>query len=164
MLHDSATGTAKLFNPNPVVEHGGYSAGLRSDHNDRNTPLLTSLRRPVTLPQHRRAARTACGASGSNASSAQRRARVCRRSLSWNEREALHNRFEALMAYYHIDRAADVHPEPRLPTPTANGDRRPQPQAVFADAFSDDNSFYSPFDRERSSTARAASTTPRTPT
>ena len=49
VLERFQTGHAKLYDPNPVVEHHG-AQGLRKDHRDRDTLLLRKLRRKVSLP------------------------------------------------------------------------------------------------------------------
>ena len=67
------------------------------------------------------------------------------------------------MAYFHIDRTQAYIQSLGFSDGQPHGidDRS---QKVVADAFPADNSFYSPRTRTRSATARAASTTPRTPT
>jgi hypothetical protein len=137
------TGHAKLYKPNPVVEHGG--ARDLGDHGDRNTPLLTSLRRPVSLPRIKPGQDCLRG-QWANAKLGRRAHHVCHRGLNWNGVKRSSGAFEALMTYYQITRAQRYiqqlgfsdsnHPK--------NGidDRR---QVAVSDAFRSDNSFYSPF-------------------
>jgi Fungalysin/Thermolysin Propeptide Motif len=146
LLRDFRTGHAKLYNPNPVVQNGG-SHGLGGDHRDRDTSLLTALRRPVSLRkikggQNCLRGKWATAKLGGDAHS------VCRPSLHWKRVKRAANAFEALMVYYQITRAQQyIHD---LGFSDSNGpkngidDRR---QVAVADAFKADNSFYSPFTR-----------------
>lgn len=143
------TGHAKLYKPNPVVEHGG-SRKLGGDHQDRDTSLLTALRRPVALPRIEHGqdclqGEWATAKLGSDAHS------VCRRSLNWKRVKRSSNAFEALMTYYQITRAQryiqDLGFSDSNQRKNGIDDRS---QVAVADAFRDqhyDNSFYSPFTR-----------------
>ena len=142
LRRESRTGRAKLYDPNPVVQHGGFSR-LRSDRHDRNTRLLTNLRRPVGLQNidsgqaclRGRWVHAKVGLHGGH--------NVCKRSLSWRRVTRSNNRFEALMAYYHINRAQQYVHDLGFSKANRNGiDDRPQ--AVLADAFPRDNSFFLP--------------------
>ncbi len=143
VLHDFRTGKAKLFNPNPVVENGGF-AGLRSDHNDRNIHLLTALRRSASLPKIRGGQNCLRG-EWANAKLGHDAHSVCRRSLRWTNVKRSSDTFEALMTYYEITRAQQYIQDLGFTKGNQPIDDRSQ-QAV-ADAFSADNSFYSPFTR-----------------
>ena len=151
VIRDFRTGHAKLFNPNPVVERvrSGSLAGLTSDHHDRNTPLLTRLRRKVRLTdidpgQHclrGRWARVKSGPRGGH--------NVCAHMLRWGHVKRADDRFEALMAYYHITRAQKyIHSlgfSDRNQPPNGINDHS---QPVDTDAFGIDNSFFEPFNHE----------------
>jgi Fungalysin metallopeptidase (M36)/Fungalysin/Thermolysin Propeptide Motif len=146
LLQDFQTGRARLFDPNPVVEHGSFKR-LQSDHQDRDTRLLTELRRRVLLPkiqggQHCLRGKWATAKLGHDAHG------VCRRSLRWKRVRRSADAFEALMVYYHITRAQHyVHD---LGFSDSNGPSNgidDRTQVAVADAFRMDNSFYSPFTR-----------------
>jgi hypothetical protein len=143
LIRDFRTGRARLYDPNPVVEHGGYD-GLQSDHDDRNTPLLTVLRTPVKLRNILRHQGCLRGRFV-HALRGRDKKETCKPSLRWVRVKRSNQRFEALMAYYHVDRAQRyIH---RLGFRGRNGvnDRR---QTVLVDSFSEDNSFYLPSDRK----------------
>jgi len=136
------TGHAKLYDPNPVVENGGFR-GLRSDHHGRNTSLLTRLRRAVDLRYIRsgqsclrgRWVRAKLGRHGGH--------EVCKGTLTWWRVKRSDAVFDALMAYYHINRAQQYIHDLGFSNATGNGiDDRPQ--RVVADAFRRDNSFFEP--------------------
>ena len=131
-------GRAKLFVPNAVVANGGNS-GLSDDH-DRNSPLLTRLRVPVTLK--RLAAHQHC-LKGEFAKVLLGRGErpVCKRGVNWSGVKRANDKFEALMAYHDIDREQSY--VQRLGFDDVDNRR----QVVLADRISDDNSFYSPFTR-----------------
>jgi Fungalysin metallopeptidase (M36)/Fungalysin/Thermolysin Propeptide Motif len=146
LLQDFRTGRAKLYDPNPVVENGGFK-GLRSDHNDRDTKLLTSLRRRVSLRKIK-GGQDCLRGEWANAKVGRHPKAVCRESLNWTRVTRSADAFEALMVYYHITRAQQyIHDlgfgkgEPGHPI----DDRS---QMAVADAFGADNSFYSPFTRD----------------
>jgi Fungalysin metallopeptidase (M36)/Fungalysin/Thermolysin Propeptide Motif len=146
LLRDFRTGRAKLYNPNPVVEHGSFH-GLRSDHHDRDTPLLTALRRQVSLRDinsgqdclRGRWVHAKLGRHGGH--------EVCKGSLNWKRVTRSRNRFEALMAYFQIDRAQRYIQSLGFSDASANG-VNDHTQVAIADAFKADNDFYSPFDRK----------------
>ena len=103
-----ATGTAQLYDPNPVVANGGTD-GL-SDADDADSALLTAFERrgrcarldastclrgsyvEAVLPAGDPDADTPAGD-------------VCSPTLDFTAVTRSNNRFEALMAYFHIDRA-----------------------------------------------------------
>ncbi len=141
-----ATGHAKLYTPNPVAENNGYKGlGKRpsADHHDHNTRKLTRLRRSVSL--HRLDSHPHCligpyvkALKGPHAKS------VCRRSRNWKGVKRADDRFEALMAYYHIDTIENYFHRIGF---RGDANVHPRRQTVIADAFRDDNSFYSPATR-----------------
>ena len=142
LLSEYQTGTAMIFNPNPVVTNGSWT-GLTSDQADQDTPLLTSLRLPVTLhriKKHQHCLKGKYAEAELYASGE----RVCRHSLNWNGVTRSNDRFEALMAYFHMDRTQAYIHELGFSDATRNGanDRR---QVALADSLSIDNSFFSPF-------------------
>ena len=147
LLRDFRTGRAKLYDPNPVVENGGFH-GLRSDHHDHDTVLLTALRRRVSLPKIK--GRQDClHGKWAHAKLGRDAHEVCKRSLRWKRVTRSQNRFEALMVYYHITRAQRyIH---QLGFSDSNDPRNgidDRSQVAVADAFRADNDFYSPFDRK----------------
>jgi hypothetical protein len=144
LLRDFRRGRAKLFDPNPVVENGGF-AGLKHDHHDHNTALLTSLRLRVTLPKIRKRQNCLRG-KWAHVKLGRRGHEVCKRRLRWRGVTRSKNKFEALMTYYHITRAQRyLH---RLGFSGKKDGIDDRTQAAIADAFDDDNSFYSPFSRK----------------
>jgi hypothetical protein len=146
LLRRFQTGRAKIFKPNPVVQHGG-TRGLRRDRHDRDTPLLRKLRRRVSLPNIKEGQRCLRG-RWVHALRGKKRRETCKRSLSWNRVTRAKGRFEALMVYFHVNRSqayiqslgfSDSNEEP-------NG-INDRVQRAVANAFKADNSFYSPFTR-----------------
>jgi hypothetical protein len=95
-----ATATARVYDPNPLVQQGSRS-GL-SDGNDADSPALTSLRVPVTLER--------LNGDGSCLTGRWVKARVpagsaCAAGGDFTGVTRSDVRFEAAMAYFHIDRA-----------------------------------------------------------
>ncbi len=145
MLHYS-NGVAKLYTPNPIAENNGYKGlgtGRSADHHDHNTAKLTSLRRRVTLPRLDSHSHCLTGKYVKALLGKEQRA-VCRRSRNWKGVKRAADSFEALMAYYQIDR---IQSYIRRIGFRGKADVHPQRQTVIADAFRDDNSFYSPATR-----------------
>ena len=137
MLH-RATASAALFNPNAVVANGGAN-GLR-DAKDKDSALLTSLRTAVTLERITSAKGCLSGTYADVRLGAGRRAKpVCSASFDFSGVTRSQNQFEALMAYFHIDRTRAYVDSLGLTEPL-----RQKPQKVEANSFSDDNSFFSP--------------------
>ena len=146
VLERFRTGHAKLYDPNPVVEHHG-AQGLRKDHHDRDTLLLRKLRRKVSLPNiddgqdclRGRWVHAMRGKDGKE---------TCKPSLQWNKITRSDSRFEALMVYFQINRSQayiqSLGFSNSKPTPNGIDDRV---QRATADAFKRDNSFYSPATR-----------------
>jgi Fungalysin metallopeptidase (M36) len=143
LIERFGSGEAKLYDPNPVVEHHG-AKGLRRDHHDKDTRLLRELRRRVSLPNiddgqdclRGRWAHALRGKKGKE---------TCKPSLRWDKITRSNSRFEALMVYFQINRSQayvqSLGFSNSNPTPNGIDD---QPQRATADAFKRDNSFYSP--------------------
>jgi hypothetical protein len=131
----NATGTASLYNPNPVVQQGSYQ-GLK-DRNDKDYPQLTQLLLPLTLE---RLAGTKGCLKGTyvNVRVTARGKKVCEPGANFTGLTRSANAFEAVMAYFHIDRTRAYVDGLGLSQPL-----RSKPQKVFANAIPDDNSFYS---------------------
>ena len=103
-----AEASAQLFDPNPVVTHGG-TTGL-SDAGDADSALLTALRLPRTLPRLDSStclrgsfAQAVLPAGDPDADTPA--GDVCSVARNFDAVTRSNNRFEALMAYFHIDRA-----------------------------------------------------------
>jgi Zn-dependent metalloprotease len=143
LIEHFQTGHAKLYNPNPVVEHHG-AKGLRRDHHDKDTPLLRKLRRKVSLPNIDDGQDCLRG-RWVHALRGKKNKETCKPSLSWNKVTRSDSRFEALMVYFQINRSQayiqSLGFSNSNPTPNGIDDR---PQRAVADAFKRDNSFYSP--------------------
>jgi Fungalysin metallopeptidase (M36) len=134
-----ATGAATLFSPNPVVTQG-TDAGLR-DRKDRDSDLLTGLRVPVALP--RITSPDGCLRGTYVVVRVGRKPRnVCKPTFDWSGVRRSADAFEALMAYFHIDRTRAY-----LDTLALSRGLRARPQSVVANGLRADNSFYAPFDR-----------------
>jgi hypothetical protein len=146
LLRDLRTGRARLFNPNPVARNGG-ARGLGGDRQDRDTSLLTALRRSVSLPMIKGG--QSCLRGKWVAAKLGPKARgVCRPSLRWTRVKRSADAFEALMVYHQITRAQQYIQD--LGFSGSNGPREginDRTQVAVANAFRDDNSFYSPFTR-----------------
>jgi Fungalysin metallopeptidase (M36) len=127
--------SATLFDPNPVVSQGSYSDLL--DAKDRDSTLLTSLRVPVTLPRITIPEGCLFGVYA-DARLGKRAKPVCRPSLDFTGVTRSADRFEALMAYFHIDRARAY-----VDSLGLSESLRARPQRVRVNAIPADNSFYS---------------------
>ena len=134
LLH--ASGQARLFVPNAVVENNGYD-GIR-DRGDRDSANLTALRSQVTLEDIKDGQSCLRGAWAHARLGAQAKP-VCKDSLSWNGIKRESNKFEVLMAYHHITETQRYFQTLDLPS-GANAER----QNVLANSFGADQSFYSP--------------------
>ncbi len=141
LLRHWRRGQARLYNPNPVVQRNS-SSQLSKDRGDRNTRLLTSLRRLVVLHGIREGQSCLRGRWVQAKVGQHPVHGVCKSSLRWNSVKRAKDRFEGLMAYFHIDRAQRYIHRLGFSDATDNGinDRT---QRVVADAFRDDNSFFS---------------------
>ena len=146
LLERFQNGTAKLYDPNPVVEHRGAN-GLRRDHRDRDTPLLRKLRRRVRLPNLADGQDCLRG-RWVHALRGKKNKETCKRSLNWHKVTRSDSRFEALMVYFEINRSQayvqSLGFSDSNPSPNGIDDRT---QRAIADAFKRDNSFYSPATR-----------------
>ena len=131
----NATGTASIFNPNPVVQQASYS-GLK-DKNDKDYPQLTSLLLPTTLERLTKTNGCLKGTYVEVRVSARGR-KVCEPGADFTGLTRSKDDFEAVMAYFHIDRTRAYIDGLALSQPL-----RSKPQKVFANAIPDDNSFYS---------------------
>ncbi len=128
-------GAARIFNPNPVVEQGSYD-GLK-DKNDKDYALLDSLQVPVTLD--RLTDPNGClKGTYVDARLSKKGKKVCAPSADFSALNRSDNEFEAVMAYFHIDRTRAYADSLGL-----SKSLRSKPQKVLADAIPDDNSFYS---------------------
>ncbi len=134
-----ATAKATLFDPNPVVAQGSYSGLL--DAKDRDSTLLTNLRVPVSLPRITSAKGCLVGVYA-HAKLGKRAKSLCRPSLDFTGIERSNERFEALMAYFHIDRTRAY-----VDSLGLSESLRSRPQKVRVNAIPEDNSFYSPMTR-----------------
>jgi Zn-dependent metalloprotease len=131
----NATGTARIFNPNPVVTQDGYD-GLK-DKNDKDSSLLTALRVPVTLER-------LSGSKGClegqyvDARLGTKGKKVCSDGADFTAATRSQGNFEAVMAYFHIDRERAY-----VDSLGLSQALRTKPQKVYANAIPDDNSMYS---------------------
>jgi hypothetical protein len=128
-------GTAAIYNPNPVTQQGSYS-GLK-DKNDKDYALLTSLRLPVTL-ERLTDPKGCLRGTYVDARVGVKGTKVCAPGADFTALTRSDNEFEAVMAYFHIDRERAYADSLGLSQAL-----RSKPQKVFADAIPDDNSFYS---------------------
>ncbi len=128
-------GAASIFNPNPVVTQGSYS-GLK-DKQDKHYALVDSLQVPVTLERLTDPQGCLKGAYV-DARVTKKGKKVCAPGADFTALNRSDNDFEAVMAYFHIDRTRSYADGLGLSQPL-----RSKPQKVFADAIPDDNSFYS---------------------
>jgi hypothetical protein len=140
----SRRGRATLYDPNPVAQNNRSSAPRR-DRRDKNTRLLNRLRRPVKLRNIRNGQRCLRG-KWVHAKVGRGGKEVCKRNLNWRRVKRRRDRFEALMTYFHIDRAQRYIQRLGFGTGGARGIVK-RSQVAVADAFRADNSFYSPVTR-----------------
>lgn len=148
-LLQDATGSAKVFTPNPVVWNNGYSGigtTRSADHNDHDTAKLTSLRQHVDLFDLKSGQHCLVGTFVEARVGKGKGKSVCKSSLNWNSVTRSNDKFEALEAYSQIDQVASYYKGGLGFTGTANV--HPKRQKIIADNFPDDNSFYSPSDRK----------------
>jgi Fungalysin metallopeptidase (M36)/Fungalysin/Thermolysin Propeptide Motif len=135
LLND--TGSASIFVPNPLVTQGART-GL-ADNADADSALLTSLRTPVTL--HRLDTGTTC-LRGRWVIAHLKSGDVCAPGADFTAVTRSADRFEAVMAYFHIDAVREY-----LQSLGMAG-TLDHPTTVTADALAADNSFFDPFTRE----------------
>lgn len=131
----NARGTASLYNPNPVVQQASYS-GLK-DAMDKDSALLTSLLLPVTLPNIT-STRGCLKGRYADARLGKKAKAVCSPNADFSDLTRADNRFEAVMAYFHIDRTRAYVDSLGLSKPL-----RSKAQKVRANGIPDDNSYYS---------------------
>ncbi len=131
-----ATGAAAIFNPNPVVQQGGYS-GLK-DKNDKDTSLLTSLRVAVVLDRIVDNAKGCLKGQYVEALISDRGKKACAPGYDFSAFTRSDDEFEAAMAYFHIDRTRFYADSLLLSQPL-----RAKRQKAYVNAIPDDNSFYS---------------------
>ncbi len=131
----NATGTASLYDPNPVVQQASYS-GLR-DAKDKDSPLLTSLRLPVSLANITSTSGCLVGIYA-DARLGKKAESVCAPNADFSALTRANNQFESVMAYYHVDRTRAY-----VESLGLSGALRAKPQKVRANGIPDDNSFYS---------------------
>jgi Zn-dependent metalloprotease len=136
------TGHARVFVPNAVVENDGYrhaDGGTFNikDDGDADSAALTALRSPVTLENIDDGQDCLRGA-WVNARYGQTQKELCKASLDWSHITRHSNKFEALMAYYHVDQAQQYIQSLGFGTINAES------QDVVVDSVSEDNSYYHP--------------------
>lgn len=126
------TGTARVFDPNAFVANGSRD-GL-SDGGDADSALLTALRRPVTLS---RLDASGC-LRGAWVRATLPAGDVCKADRDWTAVTRSDDRFEAIMAYFHVDRAQEYIQALGFGNVLARQVR------VRADDLPEDNSFFDP--------------------
>jgi hypothetical protein len=141
MLKSAGNITARLYDTNAVMANNGYSGGIK-DNKDHDSSPLTSLRSQVVL-KNLTAPKGCLKGRWVEARMGAKRHRVCKASRNFNSVTRHDDRFEALMAYYFVNRAQEYIQSLDMGVPI--NQRR---QLVKADAIPDDNSFYSPGDRQ----------------
>jgi hypothetical protein len=141
LLRHWRRGHAKLYNPNPVVQNDGYG-GLKKDHRDKNTALLTALRVRVALHGIEDGQNCLRGRWVHAKVGRDPMHEVCKPGLRWNSVKRAKDRFEGLMAYFHIERAQHYIHRLGFSRASSNG-INDRVQQVVADAFRDDNSYFS---------------------
>ena len=142
-----AAGKAKLYVPNPPVEQGGYAGlgtGVAADHKDHDTAKLTALREAVKLPRMQGDCLKGKFVEARYDKPAKK---VCKRSRNWSGVTRSNDKFEALMAYFHIDRT-QAYIQSLGFTKAHHAAIDDRQQKIVADAFAPDNSYYSPQDRK----------------
>ena len=159
-----ATGKAKLFNPNPPVEQGGYGG------------IGTGAARRPQRPEHRQADRPPRGGDPAPPDERQLPQGQVRRgplrqagqeglppgSRNWSGCHALRRPVRGADGVLPHRPHAGLHPEPRLHGASRASDRRPSPEGRRRRVR--DGQLVLLFRRPQDGTAPAASTTPRTPT
>jgi hypothetical protein len=130
-----ASASAMIFNPNPVVEQNGWQ-GLK-DRNDKDSDLLTGLRLPATLERITSTKGCLVG-TYVDARQGKKAKPVCSPTFDFSGLTRSDNDFEAVMAYFHIDRTRAYADGLGLSEAL-----RGKPQKVRANGIPDDNSYYS---------------------
>ncbi len=133
------TGSATIFDPNPVTTQGSYN-GLK-DAKDHDSDLLTSLRQPVALERLTSPEGCLVGIYA-EAKLGKKPKPVCAPNADFTALTRSDDRFEAVMSYYHVDHTRAYVDSLGLTEPL-----RQKPQRIRADAIKQDNSFFSPMIR-----------------
>lgn len=131
-----ATGAARIFDPNPITAQG--SRGGLADAGDTDSTVLTNLRTPVTLD---RLDGSTC-LRGQWAYATLPGGDVCASGNDFSGVTRADDRFEAVMAYFHVDRV-QAYVQGLGLSNAMNRQLR-----VNANAFPDDNSFYDALSKE----------------
>ena len=134
-LLEHATGTASLFDPNPV-ETNGSRTGL-ADNDDADSALLTSLRKAVVL---QRLDNGSC-LDGQFVRATLPSGEVCLAGRDFSAVTRSDDRFEALMAYYHLDRT-QAYIQSLGFANVLNKQIHVNADALLPDQGAEDNSFY----------------------
>lgn len=145
-----ATGSASIFDPNPLAEQGSRTglANTNGGVEDGDSTVLTDLRRDVTLSRLDDDP-TGCLAGAwvrvilPSRNPTAPTGDVCRLDRDWSTVSRSDDRFEALMAYFHIDRAQEHIRGLGFRSETGNGVNARQLR-VHANDFADDNSYFDP--------------------
>ena len=137
-----ATGSASIFDPNPVVQQGSYRRpqGQEATRTTRCSPSCCCRSTLERLTNGKGCLKGHLRRRPGRPSAARRSARRAPTSPALTRSD---NEFEAVMAYFHIDRTRAYVDSLGLSQPL-----RSKPQKVFANAIPDDNSFYSPMTHE----------------
>jgi hypothetical protein len=128
-----------IFDPNPVETNGGTSGLELGDDNNADSALLTSLRRPVTL--QRLNPSDDC-LDGQWVKAILPAGDVCLPGRDFSSVTRSNDQFEALMAYFHVDRA-QAYIESLGFTNVVNRQILVNADSNFG-MGNDDNSFYDP--------------------
>ncbi len=148
LQYATATGKAKLYTPNPVVMNAGYGgigSGRAADNHNKDTAKLTALRAPVSLKLLKKHQHCLVGKYVDARVGNGKGAPVCRKSLNWRNVTRSKEDFEGLEAYYEITQLQSYYHALGF---RGKANVHPRRQTVIADAFAQDNSFYSPGDRK----------------
>jgi hypothetical protein len=140
-----STGTAKIYDPSAAVEKNESPTSL-VDGDDADTAELTALRTTVSLPRIK-SGQTCLKGKWVEAVLYDIAKKVCKSSLDWSSTTRSKDAFEALMAYFHIDRAQKYIQSLGFKSSNLNA-INDRVQKVLVDAIDDDNSFYSPGTRK----------------
>ena len=97
--------SARLFDTNAVMANNGYSGGIK-DNGDKDSSLLTGLRDAVTLTNVTNSNGCLQG-KWAEARTGKTKKKVCKSSRNFNSVTRHDDRFEALMAYFFVNRAQE---------------------------------------------------------
>lgn len=132
------TGTAKVFDPNPVARNHGDS-GL-ADNGGADSVLLTNLRTTVSL-QHLSRASSCLKGKWVIVKLGASKDPVCQPARDWTPFTRSNARFDAANAYYHLDRTQSYLQQLGFSGPLGANARK---QTALVNNISEDNSYYSP--------------------